>query len=173
MCSSTTRFSCARFMMLSLKGARQISGNNVTMSILIERKHRTLNVQRPTQRLWGGLTHSLPFTRFLACPSMSLDARRLHSFETVRRLTQTPHMSFHNLEHRALAVTRCRTGQQGANSMNGLTRPANHTAHISASNLQFEGDHSAVADFREHHVIRKFDQLANHELEKFSHPSKD
>src|SRR5436309_15789722 len=149
MCSSTTRFSCARFMMLSLKGARQISGNNVTMSILIEEKHRTLNVKRPTPG---------PVGRFS---------------ETARRLTQTPDISLHNLEHRALAVTRCRTRQQGANSMNGLTRPANRTAHISASNLQFEGDHSAVADFREHHVIRKFDQLANHELEKFSHPSKD
>jgi hypothetical protein len=39
--------------MLSLKGARQISGNNVTMSILIEEKHRTLNVRRPTPRLYG------------------------------------------------------------------------------------------------------------------------
>jgi hypothetical protein len=37
--------------MLSLKGVRQISGNNVTMSILIGKKHRTLNVERPTLEL--------------------------------------------------------------------------------------------------------------------------
>ena len=81
--------------------------------------------------------------------------------------------SFHNLERGTLAVTRGRTGQQGANSVNGLTRPADYTAHISPSKLQLKGDHSAVGNFREHHVIRKFDQLANDELEKFSHPSKD
>src|SRR5262245_2399270 len=80
---------------------------------------------------------------------------------------------FDNLEHCALAVTRCRTGQQGANSVNSLTRPANHAAHISPSKLQPKGDRSAVRNFREHHVIGKFDQLANDELEKFSHPSKD
>ena len=66
-------------------------------------------------------------------------------------------------------MARCRTGQQCANSVNGLTRPANHTAHISASELQFKGDHSAIGNFREHHVIRKFDQFANDELKKFSH----
>jgi hypothetical protein len=38
-------------MMLSLKGARQISGNNVTMSILIDEKPRTLSARRPTPRL--------------------------------------------------------------------------------------------------------------------------
>ena len=48
-----------------------------------------------------------------------------------------------------------------------------HSADISASKLQFKGDQSAVGNFREHHVIRKFDQLANDELEKFSHPRKD
>jgi len=36
--------------MLSFKGARQISGNNVTMSILIAGKHRAANVGRPTPR---------------------------------------------------------------------------------------------------------------------------
>jgi len=77
---------------------------------------------------------------------------------------------FHNLEHRALAMARCRTGEQSANGVNGLARPANHTAYISASELQFKGDHSAIGNFREHHVIRKFYQFANDELEKFSHP---
>lgn len=80
---------------------------------------------------------------------------------------------FHNLEHCTLAVTRRRTGQQGANSVNSLTGPAYHPAHISASKLQFKGDHSAVGNFRENHVIRKFDQFANNEFKKFSHPCKD
>jgi len=78
-------------------------------------------------------------------------------------------MLFHNLEHCALAMACCRTGQQSADSVNGLTRPANHTAHISASELQSKGDHSAIGNLREYHVIRKFDQFANDELEKFSH----
>jgi hypothetical protein len=80
---------------------------------------------------------------------------------------------FHNLEHGALAVAGRRTGQQSANSVDGLARPANHTAHISASELQFKRERSAAGNFRQHHVIRKFDQLANHELQKFSHRSKD
>src|SRR6266481_9793687 len=33
---STILFSCARFIMLSLKGTRHISGNSVTMSIFID-----------------------------------------------------------------------------------------------------------------------------------------
>src|SRR5437763_7738654 len=169
MCSSTIRFSCARFMMLSLKGARQISGNNVTMSILIEGKHRTLNVRRPTPNC-RALDSFAPAHSAFGLPVYVARRPPAPFSETLRRLTQPPLLSFHNLEHRTLAVTCCRTGQQGANSVNGLPRPANHTAHISASKLQLKGDHSAVGNFREHHVIRKFDQLANDELEKFSHP---
>src|SRR5206468_9568248 len=37
--------------------------------------------------------------------------------------------------------------------------------------LEFEDNRSAAGNFREHHVIRKFDQLANDKLEKFSHLS--
>src|SRR6516164_5908525 len=105
---------------------------------------------------------------------MSLASPRLHSVnpESIRDSHRRLYISFHNLEQRALAVTRCRTGQQGADSVNRLTRPANHTAHVSASKLQLKSDRSAVRNFREHHVVRKFDQLANNELEKFSHRSK-
>src|ERR1044071_6568055 len=56
--------------------------------------------------------------------------------------------------------------------MNSLARPPNHAAHIAAAKLQPEGDRSAVRNFRKHHVVRKFDQLANDELQKFSHPAK-
>ena len=80
--------------------------------------------------------------------------------------------SFYDLEQRALAVTRCRASQQGANSVNSLTRPANYTAHISAAKLQFKDDCSAARNFGEHHVVGEFNQLTNDELEKFSHQSK-
>jgi hypothetical protein len=80
---------------------------------------------------------------------------------------------FDNLEHSALAVARGGAGQQGAKSVNGLTGPTNHTAYIASSKLQFENDRSAIGNFREYHVVRKFDQLTNDEFEKFSHPLKD
>src|SRR5438874_13338542 len=63
MWSSTIPFSCARFMMLSLNGAQQISGNSVTMSIVIEKE--TSNAQHPTSNA--------------------------EIVETPRRLTQTPY----------------------------------------------------------------------------------
>src|SRR5215831_4420928 len=53
--------------------------------------------------------------------------------------------------------------------MNRLTGSTNHPAYISASKLHFKNDRSAIGNFREHHVIRKLDQLANDELQKFSH----
>src|SRR5213595_1591462 len=106
MCRSTIRFSCARFMMLSLKGARQISGNKVTMSILIERKHRTLNVQRPTSNVqhrdYRALDSFAPAHSVFGLPVYVASRPPAPFSETLRRLTQTPHMSFHNLEHRAL-----------------------------------------------------------------------
>jgi hypothetical protein len=57
--------------------------------------------------------------------------------------------------------------------VDGLAGATDHTAHVSASKLQFKGDRSTAGNFREHHVIRKFDQLANNEFEKFSHPPKE
>jgi len=73
MWSSTIPFSCARFMMLSLYGARQISGNSVTMSIFIEKE--TSNAQHPTsnaeivatvcdRRLETG-AHGAPLQKFI------------------------------------------------------------------------------------------------------------
>jgi hypothetical protein len=142
------------------------------MSILIEEKHRTPNVGRPTR-------DCRPFDSFAPAHStfglpVYLARRPPAAFsEPAAASDEDAYNSFHNLERGTLAVTRGRTGQQGANSVNGLTRPADHTAHVSASKLQFKCDHSVIGNFREHHVIRKFDQLANDELEKFSHPSKD
>src|SRR5713101_5735096 len=56
---STILLSCARFIMLSLSGARQISGNNVRMSIFIQKKRRTANAERPTSNRYRNLLDDL------------------------------------------------------------------------------------------------------------------
>ena len=61
------------------------------------------------------------------------------------------------------------TGKQCANSLNGLAAATNHAANVSPSKLQLKDGRSAVRNFREDHVVRKFDQLSNDELEKLSH----
>jgi hypothetical protein len=119
-------------MMLSLKGARQISGNRVTISILIQQ--RTSNAQRPTS-------------------NDESDAENL----------------LDNFEDSALAVARSRTSQQRANRLNRLATPANHSADIPMSKLQLEDGSPAIWNFRQHHVIGKLNQLANHKLQKLPH----
>src|SRR5213080_2635617 len=56
---STILLSCARFIILSLNGARQISGNNVRMSIFIQKKRRTSNAERPTSNRYRNLLDDL------------------------------------------------------------------------------------------------------------------
>src|SRR5213080_434979 len=53
------------------------------------------------------------------------------------------------------------TGKQCANSLNGLAAATNHPADISPSKLQLKDGRSAVRNFREDHVVRKFDQLSH------------
>jgi hypothetical protein len=55
--------------------------------------------------------------------------------------------------------------------MNGLATSANHTANIPAPKLQFKDSRSAARNFRQHHIVRKFNQLPNDELEKLPHAS--
>jgi hypothetical protein len=74
-----------------------------------------------------------------------------------------------DLENRPLAVARCRTGEQRANSLNGLAAATNDSADVSSSKLQLKDGCSAGWNFREDHVVRKFDQLPNDELEELSH----
>src|ERR1700751_3128230 len=112
--------------MLSFNGVRQISGNSVTMSILIRRKRRTSNADR--------------------CEYL-LD----------------------NFEDGPLPVARGGTGQQRTNSLNSLSASSNHTADISSPKLHFEDCRSATWNFRQHHIVRKFNQLPDDELEKLSH----
>ncbi len=66
-------------------------------------------------------------------------------------------------------MARGRTGEQGANSLNGLAAPANNATDISSSKLQLKDRGSAAWNFRQDHVVGKFDQLANDELEELSH----
>src|SRR5437762_10514746 len=61
------------------------------------------------------------------------------------------------------------TGKQCANSLNGLAAATNHPADISPSKLQLKDGRSPARNFREDHVVRKFDQLPNNEFEKLSH----
>jgi hypothetical protein len=108
---------------------------------------------------------------------MSLGARRLHSarrhFEDGVRRGERPAKLFYNLEDSPLAVARGRTGKQRANSLNGLTASANDTADIPASKLQFKDSRPAAWNFCQHHIVRKFNQLPNDELEKFLHASEN
>jgi len=75
----------------------------------------------------------------------------------------------HDFERGALAVTRSRTGKKCANRLNGLTISADDAPNIALSELNFKNRHAPVWNFREHHLVRIIDELANDELEKFFH----
>jgi hypothetical protein len=66
-------------------------------------------------------------------------------------------------------MARGRTREQRANSLNSLAAPANNATDVSSSELQLKDRGSAAWNFRQDHVVRKFDQLANDELEELSH----
>jgi hypothetical protein len=72
-----------------------------------------------------------------------------------------------------LTVARSGTGEQRPNGVNGLPVAANHAADISSSKLQLKDGCSAAWNFREHHVVGKFNQLPYDELKKFSHVPKE
>ena len=66
-------------------------------------------------------------------------------------------------------MARGRTGEQRTNSLNGLAAPANNATDVSSSKLQLKDRGSAAWNFCQDHVVGKFDQLANDELEELSH----
>jgi hypothetical protein len=80
---------------------------------------------------------------------------------------------FYNVEDRPLTVARGGTGEQRPNGVNGLAVTANHAADIPSSKLQLKDGCSAIWNFSEHHIVRKFNQLPDDELKEFSHASKD
>src|SRR5438105_14866141 len=57
--------------------------------------------------------------------------------------------------------------------MNGLAVAANNAANVALTELHFEDGHFAVRNFRQHHVVRKFHELPNDELEEFLHFASD
>jgi hypothetical protein len=63
--------------------------------------------------------------------------------------------------------------QQGSNRVNSLPASANYAADIPPPKLQLKYGRSAVWNFREHHVVGKFNQLAKDELEKLPHARED
>jgi len=80
---------------------------------------------------------------------------------------------FHDLEDRPLAVARSGTGEHRANSLNRLAASANNATDVSSSKLQLKDRGSAAWNFRQDHVVRKFNQLTNDELEELSHAIQD
>jgi hypothetical protein len=79
---------------------------------------------------------------------------------------------FHDFERGPLAMARCRAVQQGAKRVNRLSVSPNYAPDVALPELQSEHRRLAVGNLSQHHFIRKFDQLPNHKLEKFSHGEK-
>jgi hypothetical protein len=76
---------------------------------------------------------------------------------------------FHDLEGGALAVARSRAGQKRANCVNGLAVAADDSANVALAQLHFKDRHFAARNFREHHLVRVLDELADDKLEKLPH----
>src|SRR4029077_20422384 len=53
--------------------------------------------------------------------------------------------------------------------MNGLAVAANDAADVALTQLHFKDRHFAAWNFCQHHVVRKFHELSNDELEEFLH----
>ncbi len=66
-------------------------------------------------------------------------------------------------------MTRSGTIQKRANRVNGLTVAADDSADVGLAQLHLKNCHFPAGDFGKHHVVGKFDQLPDDELEKFFH----
>jgi hypothetical protein len=80
-----------------------------------------------------------------------------------------PLKSLQDLKDRALAVPSRRAGESRANCVNRLAAATNYPADVALSQLQPKDGGPAVRNLRQHHVIRKFNQLVNDEFEEFPH----
>jgi hypothetical protein len=76
---------------------------------------------------------------------------------------------FDDFDGGALAMARRGARQQRPNRMNRLPVAPNDSADIALTQLNFKDCRFAARNFREHHLVGKFNQLANNELEKFFH----
>jgi hypothetical protein len=75
----------------------------------------------------------------------------------------------HNLEGSALAVASGGAVQHRPDSMNGLAIAANDPPDVALAQLHLENRRFAVRNFRQYHVVGKFDQLTDDELEELLH----
>jgi len=76
---------------------------------------------------------------------------------------------FHDFEGGPLAVARSRAGKKRANCVNGLAIAADDSANVALAQLHFKDRHLAARNFREHHLVRILDKLADDKLEKLPH----
>jgi len=76
---------------------------------------------------------------------------------------------FDDLERSALTVTRSGAVQHGANRVNGLPVASDDSADVALAQLHFEDRHLAARNFAQDHVVGKFHQLPNDELEELFH----
>jgi hypothetical protein len=76
---------------------------------------------------------------------------------------------FHDLEGGALSVARSRAGKKRADCLNGLAVAADDSANVALAQLHFKDRHFTARNFREHHLVRVLDELADDKLEKFPH----
>jgi hypothetical protein len=75
----------------------------------------------------------------------------------------------HDLESSALPVAGSGAGQQRADSLNRLPVATNNPANIRLPELHPEDRRFAGRNFRQHHLIRKLDQLTDNEFEELFH----
>jgi hypothetical protein len=75
----------------------------------------------------------------------------------------------HNFQRGALIVASGGAGEQRPNRLNGLTIATDDAADITLPQLEAKNGCSARRNFRNDCLVWKFRELANNELEKFTH----
>ncbi len=76
-----------------------------------------------------------------------------------------------DIERHLLSVARRGAGQQRTQCPNRLAIPPNDSSDIRLPHLETKDREAIVRNFREHHFIRKFDEMPNDEFEELSHAS--
>ena len=66
-------------------------------------------------------------------------------------------------------MTRRGAVQHRADRVNGLAIATDDSADVALTQLNFKDGHLSAGNFRQDHVVRKLNQLANDELEKLFH----
>ena len=80
-----------------------------------------------------------------------------------------PTLFLQDLQNDLLAMARGRSIEQIANCLNGVTLLANHKADVALLELDLEDHLPWRLDFRQNHLIGKFDETADNEFDEFFH----